>query len=95
MPIQRAILETCAAYVRPGGLLVYSTCTILPEENREQIDAFLAAHPEFEPAADAAWLPEALRPRYVDGMLQLLPDRDALDGFFIARLRRKAENYGG
>ena len=95
LPIQRAILETCAAYVRPGGLMVYSTCTILPEENRDQIAAFLAAHPEFEPATDADWLPEALRPRYVDGMLQLLPDRDALDGFFIARLRRKAENYGG
>ena len=95
LPIQRAILETCAAYVRPGGLLVYSTCTILPEENREQIDAFLAAHPEFEPAADAAWLPEALRPRYADGMLQVLPNRDDMDGFFIARLRRKAGNYGG
>ena len=95
LPIQRAILETCAAYVRPGGLLVYSTCTILPEENRDQISAFLAAHPEFEIAADAAWLPEALRPRYVNGMIQVLPDRDDMDGFFIARLRRKAENYGG
>ena len=95
VPIQRAILETCAAYVRPGGLLVYSTCTILPEENREQIAAFLGAHPEFEPAADASWLPERLRDRYADGMLQVLPNRDDMDGFFIARLRRKAENYGG
>ena len=90
VPIQRGILEACAQYVRPGGLLVYSTCTILPEENQKQIAAFLANHPEFAPDADETWLPEGLRSGYQNGMLQLLPCRDGLDGFFIARLRRKA-----
>ena len=90
VPIQRGILDTCAGYVRPGGLLVYSTCTILPEENQQQIAHFLGNHPEFEPDTDARWLPEGLRAGYQNGMLQLLPCRDGMDGFFIARLRRKA-----
>ena len=88
-PIQRDILQACAEAVRPGGLLVYATCTILPEENEAQVRAFLDRHPEFEPDADDKWLPEALKPRLVDGMLQILPDRDGLEGFFIARMRRK------
>ncbi len=88
--VQRGILDACAGYVRPGGLLVYSTCTILPEENGKQIDAFLARHPEFAPDEGCAWLPEALRGEWRDGRIQILPSRDGLDGFFIARLRRKA-----
>lgn len=95
LPIQRAILETCASYVRPGGLLVYSTCTILPEENQAQVAEFLQAHPEFEADNDARWLPEAFRDRLKDGMVQLLPCRDGVDGFFIARLRRKADAHVG
>ena len=95
VPIQRSILDTCAAYVRPGGLLVYSTCTILPEENAAQVADFLARHPEFEPDDGSAWLPDALRGSWADGQIQILPSRDGMDGFFIARLRRKAGVYGG
>ena len=90
IPIQKGILETCAAYVKPGGLLVYSTCTIIPEENAHQIASFLEAHPEFEADNDASWLPENLRSGYQGGMIQLLNCRDGVEGFFIARLRRKA-----
>ena len=90
-PIQRDILNACAAATRPGGLLVYATCTILPEENGTQVRAFLEAHPEFEPDLSDAWLPEALRPRLEGGMLQIRPDRDGLEGFFIARMRRSRE----
>lgn len=90
IPIQQGILEACARYVRLGGLLVYSTCTILPEENQNQVEWFLKNHPEFEPDGDDRWLPEVLRDGYENGMIQLLPCRDGLDGFFIARLRRKA-----
>ncbi len=93
--IQRSILDACARYVRPGGLLVYSTCTILPEENGDQVDGFLARHPEFAPDAGDGWLPEALRGRLSSGRIQILPSRDGMDGFFIARLRRKADGYGG
>ncbi len=89
IPIQASILETCARYVRVGGRLVYSTCTLLPEENERQVRAFLDAHPEFEPDNDAAYLPEALRAHVRDGMIQILPSRDHLEGFFIARLRRR------
>ena len=88
-PIQRDILEACAGAVKVGGLLVYATCTILPGENGEQVRAFLEKHPEFEPDGDDRWLPEALRPKLEGGMLQILPNRDGLEGFFIARLRRK------
>ncbi len=88
-PLQGQILEACAGAVKVGGLLVYATCTILPAENEDVVRAFLEKHPEFEPDADDGWLPEALRPRLKDGMLQLLPNRDGLDGFFIARMRRK------
>ena len=90
VPLQRDILSACAAYVRPGGLLVYSTCTVLQEENAAQVAAFLAAHPEFERDTDVSWLPERLRPYCNDGMLQLLPQRDGVEGFFIARMRRRA-----
>ena len=89
IPLQREILDACAEMVRPGGLLVYSTCTILPEENEAQARAFLERHPEFEPDGDAGWLPEALRGHFADGRIQLMPDRDGIEGFFIARMRRR------
>ena len=89
IPLQREILDACAEMVRPGGLLVYSTCTILPEENEAQARAFLERHPEFEPDGGAEWLPEALRGHLADGRIQLMPDRDGIEGFFIARMRRR------
>ena len=93
VPVQKSILNACAASVRPGGLLVYSTCTLLPEENEKQIEAFLGLHPEFAPDGDDSWLPEQLRTHYKDGCIQILPGRDGIEGFFIARLRRKAGSY--
>ena len=88
-PLQRRILDACAQAVKVGGLLVYATCTILPEENEGVVRAFLEKHPGFEPDTADGWLPEALKPRLDGGMLQILPHRDGLDGFFIARMRRK------
>ena len=88
-PIQRDILEACAGAVKVGGLLVYATCTLLPEENEAQARAFLDRHGEFAPDQGDGWLPEALRPRLTNGMIQILPNRDGLEGFFIARMRRK------
>jgi 16S rRNA (cytosine967-C5)-methyltransferase len=90
LPLQREILESCAKAVKVGGRLVYSTCTILPEENEMQVRAFLERHPEFEMDTDASWLPESLRGRMEDGMLQLLPARDGVEGFFIARMIRRS-----
>ena len=83
--IQAAILGNLSRYVRPGGVLLYSTCTVLPEENRGQIGAFLAAHPEYSP--EDFTLGE-LRSR--EGCYDFWPQIDGTDGFFAAKLRRKA-----
>jgi 16S rRNA (cytosine967-C5)-methyltransferase len=69
---QAAILAAGAAALRPGGVLVYSTCTISPTENELQIAAFLDAHPDFSR----------------DDFMMTLPHRDHTAGFFIARLQR-------
>ena len=82
--VQRRILETQARYVRPGGVLLYSTCTILKLENEEQIAAFLGDHPEYR--AEPFSLPGGLAAP--EGMLTLLPSVHDTDGFFIAKLRR-------
>jgi 16S rRNA (cytosine967-C5)-methyltransferase len=71
--LQARLLEAAAVQVRPGGVLVYSTCTISPRENEGQVAAFLEAHPEFTPAGP---------------FTQLLPHRDGTDGFFIARMQK-------
>ena len=83
--IQTAILENAARYVAPGGTLVYSTCTILPEENEQVSDAFLAEHPEF--SRESFTLPEPVGK--TDGRLTLWPQRHDTDGFYICRMTRK------
>jgi 16S rRNA (cytosine967-C5)-methyltransferase len=86
--LQGAILRAGAQALRPGGTLVYSTCTISPEENEGVVERFLAEHAAF--AADDLGASEwslwqhGLRPMF----LQTLPHRDGTDGFFVARLRR-------
>ena len=88
--LQKRILNACAPYVKPGGTLVYSTCTFLREENADQVKAFLSEHPEFELCADGAWAPEAYRAQMDGGMLQILPHvNQGMEGFFIAVMRRK------
>ena len=85
--LQLKILTNQARYVKPGGTLLYSTCTVLKRENEEVVQAFLAAHPDFETLP--LDLPEGL-PRNETGMLTLIPGQYDTDGFFICRLRRKA-----
>ena len=85
--LQRAILDAGARALRPGGVLVYSTCTISPEENERQVRAFLGDTPEFELEDPPSDLPVWDHPS-MPGVLQTLPHRDRTDGFFIARLRR-------
>ena len=85
---QKSILDTCSAYVKPGGIMVYSTCSVLPGENQQQVHAFLMAHPEFKTENRADFLPESLKPLYKDGQITLLQSRDGVEGFYIAVLRR-------
>jgi 16S rRNA (cytosine967-C5)-methyltransferase len=86
---QGAILRAGAAAVAPGGTVVYSTCTISPEENEGVVAAFLADHSGFEADDLREAVPVWQHPS-VPRHLQTLPHRDGTEGFFIARLRRRA-----
>jgi len=85
---QKRLLNTVCRYVKKGGTLVYSTCSILPEENALQVKAFLEAHPEFELIDLPESFPEELRRQQTPDGLQLLGCRDGVEGFFIARMKR-------
>ena len=93
--VQTRLLQAAAAMVKPGGVLVFSTCSLDPREGIDQIESFLAAHPDFSR--------EAIRPVEVGDLSELvtergdlrtlpchLADQGGMDGFFSARLRRRA-----
>ncbi|MBO7341932.1 MAG: 16S rRNA (cytosine(967)-C(5))-methyltransferase RsmB, partial [Clostridia bacterium] len=80
--IQREILERAAACVENGGILVYSTCTVLPAENEELVTAFLKSHDEF------SLVPFTVGELHVDGMITLTPHVHGTDGFFLAKLQK-------
>ncbi|MBE6569010.1 MAG: 16S rRNA (cytosine(967)-C(5))-methyltransferase RsmB [Ruminococcaceae bacterium] len=82
--IQTEVLAGAAQYVRPGGVLVYSTCTLHKKENEEVVKAFLADHPDF------ALSPFETAGVESEGMLTLFPHIHHTDGFFIARMVKKA-----
>jgi len=89
LPLQAGILASAARLVKPGGRLVYATCSMLPQENEEQVSAFLAAHPAFHavPLREAApQLTYSAHPDY----LSLTPARHDTDGFFAAVMQRDA-----
>ena len=85
--LQLAILENQAAYVKKGGVLLYSTCTVLKAENEDVVNGFLAKHDDY--SVEPMELPEVF-PKNETGMLTLIPGQYDTDGFFICRLRRKA-----
>jgi 16S rRNA (cytosine967-C5)-methyltransferase len=72
LEVQRGILEENIKYVKPGGTLLYATCSVLKEEAEDQIAGFLEPHPEFT----------------LEAMLRTRPDKEGCDGFFAARLRK-------
>jgi 16S rRNA (cytosine967-C5)-methyltransferase len=72
--LQLDLLRQAAARVRPGGILVYSTCSLEPEENQSVVESFLSEHGEYE----------------LDCVRQLTPFAEAVDGAFVARLKRRA-----
>lgn len=84
---QAEILEAGSKLVCPGGRLVYSTCTFAPQENEEAVEAFLAAHPDFEPEdVEAPWFT-----RTAPGFYRLWPHKLLGEGHFVAVLRRKGQ----
>src|SRR5574340_1134652 len=89
---QRSILDAAAQLVQPGGRLIYATCSLLDEENRDVTSAFLAEHPDFKPvpaepilAQQGVTVPGAFTP---DGALHLLSHRHGTDGFYALVMRR-------
>jgi 16S rRNA (cytosine967-C5)-methyltransferase len=87
MAEQRQILVAAQAFVKPGGRLVYVTCSLLAEENEDQVAAFLAAHPDFSVGSISL---EPVAEFVTDkGFLRLTPLRSGTDGFFAACLLRR------
>ncbi len=94
IPLQYAILENAAKMVRPGGVLIYCTCTLNTDENQKQVETFLAEHKKFHTVPIDKYLPQGI---YMDeereetvanGMITLLPNKDKCEGFFICRMER-------
>ena len=86
--LQKNILQIVHRYVKPGGTLVYSTCTINEEENMENVWWFLQQNPEFGSVSVEPVLCEELKKSVKEGCLQLLPGIHESDGFFIAAFRK-------
>ena len=82
--IQYGILSESAKYVKVGGILVYSTCTVLPEENGDNVRRFLEENPDFEAVDFTVGGIESQ-----GGMLSLTPDEHGTDGFFVSKMKRK------
>ena len=89
--LQRNILSVVQRYVKPGGVLIYSTCTVSKAENEENMDWFVQHFP-FELESLDGYLPEGVQnEQTVQGWIQILPGQYGSDGFFIARFRRSQD----
>ena len=84
--LQKQIISNASRYVKPGGLLLYSTCTLVQAENEDVVEEFLSTHPDFTTEPLPLTPPF---PKNESGMLALVPGEYDTDGFFICRLRRK------
>lgn len=84
--IQSSILRNLSAYVKEGGILVYSTCTVFHEENEDVIENFLCEHPDFRLHGLTQVLPKTCHAFIKNGYFKTFPPRDGMDGFFVARM---------
>jgi 16S rRNA (cytosine967-C5)-methyltransferase len=84
--LQTKLLSRAGSYVQPGGMLIYSTCSIMPEENEEIVSSFLTAHPEFHMI-----FPPGMAPLFLDdrGYFRTFPQRHGTDGFFGAVMKKQ------
>lgn len=94
--LETALAERAVRLLKPGGILVYSVCSLEPEETVEVVDGLLARHPELAPDPVGPWLPTpALRKLARGGVWQVRPGQaGAVDGFFIARLAKRPDRGG-
>ena len=84
--LQSSILRNLAPYVKEGGILAYSTCTVFHEENEDVVERFLDGHPEFRLDQIREVLPEKGRSFIKKGYFKTFPPKDTMDGFFVARM---------
>ena len=87
--LQKKILSASARYLKPGGILVYSTCTLRKEENEEVVAAFLRTHPDFSPVPFDAFGERC------EGLYTAFPPKSGTDGFFVAKLCKNPEKSLG
>ena len=87
--IQKKMLDNAIRYVKNGGILVYSTCTINKGENEENVDYLLGKMPDYELIDPTPYVPDVLKSSVKDGCIKVLPGTYESDGFFVAVLRRK------
>lgn len=87
--LQRSILNASAAYVKPSGVMIYSTCTIDSIENEDNLFWFLENHEDFYLDGFEKYVPDSLKDRAKKGYMTLLQGYDGCDGFFISKLKRK------
>lgn len=88
--LQSQLLDHVASLLKPGGTLVYSTCTLAQAENRDQVKAFLARRPDFQLSPIGAEEVQGASVLAADGMIEVLPQDYLTDGFFIARMIKSA-----
>lgn len=86
--LQKEILQNVTGYVKPGGIMMYSTCTMNPAENEEMVQ-WICRTFDFEPESMAPYMPKELQKEADEGFIQLLSGVHETDGFFLARLRKK------
>jgi 16S rRNA (cytosine967-C5)-methyltransferase len=87
--LQLKILNAASKYVKPGGFIVYSTCTIEKEENRDLVERFLANNKDFDFYGFGELLPDVLKEYSGNGYIELYPNINKIDGFFIAKMRKR------
>jgi 16S rRNA (cytosine967-C5)-methyltransferase len=85
--IQLDILESVSTCLKKNGIITYSTCTILEEENQVVVNKFLSKHPEF--VLEEVFVPKSVQKLVKDGVVQILPHHFSTDGFFISCLRKQ------
>ncbi len=90
--LQTELLSRAAQWLKPGGTMIYATCSLEKAEGEDQLESFLRTHPDFSiQSARAAELPQGISP-HPEGWLRTLPntlaDQGGTDGFFVARLAR-------
>jgi 16S rRNA (cytosine967-C5)-methyltransferase len=88
--LQFSILSNLSGYLKEGGILVYSTCTVFHEENEDVVEKFLNEHPGFRLDRIIEILPEKYHSFIKNGYFKTFPPRDEMDGFFVARLRKES-----